>query len=69
MTSVLFLEKMEESEAILMKGARKFAEYTGYGNTLLFKGCNPDEIKEDNLDSEKRLENTFIAIDAIKHKS
>ncbi len=41
----LFLERMDPHEAIYMKGAKRYSDYTGYGGSLEFKA----------LDQTKRL--------------
>lgn len=36
-TVCLFSERMQSNEAIIMKGARRYADYSGYGYNLLFR--------------------------------
>jgi len=52
--SQLFLERMDPHEAIYLKGARKYSDYSGYGGSLDYKKL--DASKRSNiLDSKARL--------------
>ena len=55
---------MNPWEAILMRGARRYSNYTGYANTTKFSGKFEDSMVE-KLDAEGRIDWTFSAIDAV----
>jgi poly(ADP-ribose) glycohydrolase len=38
--SQLFLERMDDHEAIYMKGAKRYSSYLGYGGSLKFKALD-----------------------------
>ena len=60
---MLFCERMDPHEAIIIKGARKYAENTGYGGSLNLKVLESPIVE--TFDSMNHLEqHTFIAIDA-----
>ena len=60
---MLLCEKMENTEAIIIKGCRQYSTYFGYGFNLLFKSENLQPLID--FDSKNRLETSFVAIDAI----
>ena len=67
--SQLFFERMDPHEAIYMKGAKRYSNYTGYGGSLDYKALDQSK-RVVKFDSLQRLECIFTAIDAsINHKS
>jgi poly(ADP-ribose) glycohydrolase len=58
--SRLIMEEIDDTEAIIMKGAEKFSEYKGYSFTLQFAG----DYIDSNFDNSQCL-NVEIAIDAL----
>lgn len=59
--SMFFCRPMEENEAIVLKGARRVANYTGYAWGLRFK--------EEYTATQNPSLNTFVAIDALMFPS
>jgi len=60
---------MDPHEAIYMKGAKRYSNYTGYGGSLDYKALDQSK-RVVKFDSFQRLECIFTAIDAsINHKS
>ena len=59
--SMLFAERMENNECIVITGAEMFSEYTGYANSYRFKGDHVDTIARDRL---HRKMTQIVAMDA-----
>ena len=57
--SMLFMEKMDENEAIIISGFERYYNYSGYGRTFKYK--------EDYLDKSPE-ENFLVAIDALNYE-
>ncbi|XP_002737643.1 uncharacterized protein LOC100367685 [Saccoglossus kowalevskii] len=62
--SMLFMEQMDENEAIMMSGFEQFSQYSGYASTLQFAGDYRDNAKWEN----GRLETMISSIDAVSYK-
>lgn len=63
--SQIFMDKMDHNEAILIKGCRRFSKYTGYDYSLAFEDIQLQELAD--FDAMRRLDSSFVAIDAIPH--
>ncbi|CAI2366239.1 unnamed protein product [Moneuplotes crassus] len=60
--ALILCPKMEKNEAIMIKGPKRYSNYTGYGFSTEYTG--PFDDKQP-LDSDSRIERVFTAIDAI----
>ncbi|EDO46111.1 predicted protein [Nematostella vectensis] len=65
MISMLFMEAMEDNEAIIIKGTERFSSYTGYGDEFRYDGDVRDLAQRDMFGN---LETTVVAIDATSFK-
>ncbi|XP_076454325.1 uncharacterized protein LOC143289235 isoform X2 [Babylonia areolata] len=65
MAAMLFMEKMEDNEAIIIQGFEQFSTCTGYAASLEFAGPFYDKAKRD---SSGNLMNTLCAIDATSFR-
>jgi poly(ADP-ribose) glycohydrolase len=65
--SQLFCARMEQHEAIYIKGEKQYSNYSGYGGSLDYLPMNSDGSKPLGKDSKQRLCSTFVAIDASIH--
>ena len=62
LVSMLICEVMLDNEAILIRGAEQFAEYSGYGSGFLFTGPHTDK----NPTDERNMRCvSIVAIDAV----
>ncbi|RNA16589.1 poly(ADP-ribose) glycohydrolase-like [Brachionus plicatilis] len=61
LVSLLFMERMSEHECILIRGAERFADYTGYSDSFRFKDKVVDKTKKDK---HERILCDVLAIDA-----
>jgi len=62
----LISEIMREDEAILIQGAERYCEYSGYRSDFLFKGPHVHAVQ---LNEEKVLNREILAIDALSFRS
>ncbi|XP_041350865.1 uncharacterized protein LOC121369852 [Gigantopelta aegis] len=62
--SLLFMESMEENEAIVMSGFEQFSSHYGYAADLEYGG---DFVDPAERDSENNLKTILCAIDAINY--
>jgi poly(ADP-ribose) glycohydrolase len=62
--SLLFWSRMQAHEAILITGAERTAQHTGYSNSFRFAG---DYIDSRGLDAHNRMTHYATAIDAINY--
>jgi poly(ADP-ribose) glycohydrolase len=62
-------EMMDQNEAILMKGFRRYFECKGYANTTTYDG--ETNVKYSKFTDEKEIiyDEKILAIDAIKYKT
>ena len=67
LASILFTERMEENEAVLIIGAERFSSYTGYGQSFRFTGAWQGEREQLGRDEQGRPRGrrAILAIDAI----
>ena len=61
--SMLFCAKMDDNEAIIIKGAERFSDYSGYGMSFQWKSDHRDKTQWD--DTTNSLKREIIGIDAI----
>lgn len=62
LVALLFCERMENSEAILIRGPERFCKYHGYGSSFNLAGAHSDTTPED---SEGYRMTSMVAFDAI----
>ncbi len=62
LVSILFCQRMDHLESILISGAEQFSSYTGYGGRLKFTG---PFIDPNPVDKFNRKQVNVVAIDAI----
>ena len=63
--SGLFCPKIEEHEAILIVGSKKFSSYEGYGDTFKFSGNKVE--KQIGTNTQGFRKSAVLAIDAINY--
>ncbi|KAK3092578.1 hypothetical protein FSP39_004576 [Pinctada imbricata] len=64
-SAMLFMERMEENEAIIIQGYEQFSDTIGYSNSLQYAGKHHGELTYDN---NGNLTTTLCAIDAVSYK-
>jgi poly(ADP-ribose) glycohydrolase len=64
--SMLFTERLNDNESMIIKGVERFSSYTGYGRTF---NWHKDYVDETPRDEWRRLYTHILAIDAIKFSS
>ncbi|OWF51527.1 uncharacterized protein LOC110449053 [Mizuhopecten yessoensis] len=64
--SMLFMECMEENEAIIIKGYEQFSATQGYAGSLLYVGPHSDPVRRDENGD---LMSTLCAIDAVSYRN
>ncbi|KAI8913790.1 hypothetical protein DFJ77DRAFT_47977 [Powellomyces hirtus] len=62
LVSRLFIEKLHDSEAVIITGAERFSNYTGYSDTFTWSGPFQDPTPRD---SSNRIMTEIVAIDAL----
>ncbi len=60
--SLLFCSKMDENEAILLRGIERFSLHEGYANEFSFKS---DFFEKVDFDKDEHLKTQIVAIDAV----
>lgn len=65
LVSLLFCEKMEANECILIKGAERYSSYNGYGDTLEWSSNYVDKV---DFDQWNRRNTEILAIDALNFR-
>lgn len=63
--AMLFMECMDDNEAIIIQGYEQFSETSGYGDSLTYVGDYKDMAQ---FDENGVLENTLCAIDALSYR-
>ena len=63
--SKMICDEMTDNECIVITGAERFADYTGYASEYKFKGDHHDKTKYDRL---KRKMSQIVAMDAMQYK-
>ncbi|XP_053404652.1 uncharacterized protein LOC123553897 [Mercenaria mercenaria] len=63
--SLLFMEVMEENEAIIIQGYEQFSAVQGYASDLRFAGDHRDKAE---IDEHGNLKNMLCAIDAVSYR-
>ena len=63
--SLLFSEKMEPNECLIIKGAEQYSSYSGYGDNFKFKSDYQDKTLFDNWN---RKDVEILAIDALSFR-
>ncbi|XP_060606264.1 uncharacterized protein LOC132758593 [Ruditapes philippinarum] len=63
--SMLFMEVMEENEAIIIQGFEQFSAVEGYAASLKYVGDHKDKAE---VDEKGNLKNMLTAIDAVSYK-
>ncbi|XP_061171458.1 uncharacterized protein LOC133180985 [Saccostrea echinata] len=66
LSSMLFMEHMDDNEAIIIQGYEQFSETAGYGPSLTYAGNHQDCPK---IDENRVLQNTLCAIDAVSFRN
>ncbi|EFA75934.1 hypothetical protein PPL_10508 [Heterostelium album PN500] len=61
--SRLFTAQLQDNEAVIITGAERFSNYTGYGDTFTWAG---DHVDTTGFDNKGRRMTSIVAIDAIK---
>eukprot|EP01127_Copromyxa_protea_P009445 TRINITY_DN2234_c0_g1_i3.p1 TRINITY_DN2234_c0_g1~~TRINITY_DN2234_c0_g1_i3.p1 ORF type:complete len:302 (+),score=44.16 TRINITY_DN2234_c0_g1_i3:90-995(+) len=61
--SRLFCQELKSNESIIIKGAERYSNYSGYSKTFQWTGDHVDNTSRDSLN---RLNTEIVAIDAIK---
>ncbi|XP_060065786.1 uncharacterized protein LOC132546105 [Ylistrum balloti] len=64
--SMLFMEYMEENEAIIIKGFEQFSATQGYAGSLLYVGPHSDPV---TVNENGDLMSTLCAIDAVSYRN
>ncbi|XP_063697469.1 poly(ADP-ribose) glycohydrolase-like [Culicoides brevitarsis] len=62
LVSMLFVECMKPNEAVLVTGAERFSNYSGYASTFKWSGNHEDTTQ---WDTSRRKQCTIVAIDAL----
>merc|ERR1712226_72534 len=62
MVGMLFMEAMDDNEAIVITGAEQYSKYSGYADSFKFEGAHYDKLERD---LGQRLQIQVTAIDAI----
>ncbi|KAL5107893.1 Poly ADP-ribose glycohydrolase [Taenia crassiceps] len=66
LAGLLFIEAMDNHEAIVIEGAERFSSYTGYGPTFKWSGDFNEAVDGKNMRNEDgRWMGAIIAIDAL----
>lgn len=66
LSSCLLCETMNSNESIIIKGAERISDYTGYSYKFEWTGRHTDHTP---LDAMKRIETQVLAIDATQFHS
>eukprot|EP00030_Apusomonadida_sp_AF-17_P008062 a846204_48.p1 GENE.a846204_48~~a846204_48.p1 ORF type:complete len:455 (+),score=157.78 a846204_48:33-1367(+) len=62
LVSILFCPRMCDNETILLKGAERFSDYTGYASSLQWGG---DHVDSSPRDDDGTFATTLVAFDAL----
>ena len=62
--TMLLTEKLEDDECLIMTGAEKYSNYSGYANSYKFESSHTDNISRDAL---SRKLTQVVAMDAIPY--
>ncbi|XP_064614796.1 uncharacterized protein LOC135479023 [Liolophura sinensis] len=65
LSSLLFTERMLDSEAVLIKGFEQFTQYEGYASSLVYSADHRDQAERDQSGN---LQTALCAIDAASYK-
>ena len=66
-SSMLFMECMDENEAIIIQGFEQFSKCRGYAKTLEYDGNYVDKAAA-SLDHGNNISTTLVAIDALPYR-
>ncbi|XP_067935260.1 poly(ADP-ribose) glycohydrolase-like [Watersipora subatra] len=60
----LFTERLADNEVLVIKGAQRYSNYTGYADTFRFTGAHTDNLAVDSMGRKYRH---IIAMDATRY--